>query len=64
MQCDSGKYNSLATLFLQSPERTVKNLLHAPIGKKFNPKYFFQILLSNRFPIFEEVSVYTAFFCE
>lgn len=31
MQCDSGKYNSLATLFLQSPERTVKNLLHAPI---------------------------------
>lgn len=32
MQCDSGQYNSLATLFLQSPESTVKNLLHAPVG--------------------------------
>ena len=36
MQCDSGKYNSLASLFLQSPESTVKKLLHAPIGNKNN----------------------------
>lgn len=33
MQCDSGQYNSLATLFLQSPESTVKDLLHSPIDK-------------------------------